>query len=219
MNASVIVTEFGCSEHLDKQLLAPIVEQQDRQRTSSTFWVWKQNGGSWGLWKGTESHQELYEAKRDILSRVLPVAVVGQLLSFRYASDNQTFAMRARAPAATVSQLTDPDGTNPPVNTLVYIPTHVSTPSDSVTVTGGCKISSIVTQPDGSRLLSVTVDAEAPPESEYTVQFGDTKSSLLGNLRADEKSLAQHDKIGIVMEIETMVKMVWQAVRFIGSSR
>jgi len=44
MNASVFVTEYGCSTHLDNQLLAPIVEQQDRQRTSSTFWIWKENG-------------------------------------------------------------------------------------------------------------------------------------------------------------------------------
>jgi hypothetical protein len=43
MNASVFVTEYGCSTHLDDQLLVGIVEQQDRQRTSSTFWIWKEN--------------------------------------------------------------------------------------------------------------------------------------------------------------------------------
>ena len=43
MNASVFVTEYGCSTHLDDQLLVGIVGQQDRQRTSSTFWNWKEN--------------------------------------------------------------------------------------------------------------------------------------------------------------------------------
>lgn len=220
MNASVFVTEYGCSTHLDDQLLVGIVEQQDRQRTSSTFWNWKENAmhGGWSLFDvapaGSGQQNGLMNtAKRAIISRVRPQSVVGQLLSFRYEPTNQTFAMRARvAPRLPIPALPHPED----VESEVFIPAHVKTDHAEL-VLRGCKLRGVQTRPDGSRVVRIMppVPAASGTGSIYSVQLGDRHDSLLSSLLVEEKETAHADQHGAFLEAESMLKLAKQAIRYL----
>jgi hypothetical protein len=105
--------------------------------------------------------------KLSIVSRVIPAAVVGFIDAFSYNYTTQVFAMRASAPNAA-------DMNAEGVNTLVYVPAHVNRKPSELVVGGVAKLSHVVTQPDGSWIVEVAVEAVANGDvGEYTVQLGD----------------------------------------------
>merc|ERR1712146_618830 len=131
-------------------------------------------------------------ARRDILSRVVPRSIVGQLLSFKYAPTNQSFAMRARvAPREpdTAFKYVMPHPPEPPASE-VFIPAHVLTGSAEL-VLRGCELLEVLTLPDGSRIVRVVPPVPKSAESiVYSVQLGDRYDSLLTSLVIEEKQTA-----------------------------
>ena len=134
-----------------RQRLANITQQQDDTLAGGTFWTWKeQGGGGWSMWVGTEGEEGMHqqETRRKLLCRARPKVVAGQLTKLEYDADEQTMLMEAEAPA---------DGGGDALVTVVYIPVDVTT--DKVVADGAVEDFSVEAFPDGSRLVSVTVQA------------------------------------------------------------
>lgn len=136
--------------------------------------------------------------KLSIVSRVIPAAVVGFIDTFSYNYTTQVFAMRASAPNAA-------DMIVEGVNTLVYVPAHVNRKPSELVVGGVAKLSHVVTQPDGSWIVEVAVEAAAEGnEGEYTVQLGDDAagSALAALPRAADRLAAMIVQDDVATEVQ-----------------
>lgn len=157
MRAAVLVTEFG-GKNID--LTEKIVAEQDRHLASSTWWVWKQNGGGgWGLFDHSPAGDRIRADRVPVVSRVYPRATAGALLSFSYDPHTAAFSMAASCERGS------PECTGAP--TLIYVPAHV--PSNA-SVQGEATLTHIESSPDGSRVLEVTPSARG---GVYSVAMGD----------------------------------------------
>src|SRR5207248_3960713 len=153
LNAALFVGEFGNGSDQDDTILRAETDAQDRHLTGSTVWEWKNTCGagsvcadSWGTYASDPSQPPaqngpLKASRVKFLSRIVPRATVGRLVSFAYHPDDRSFAMNADAPADTLQStrgaLTD-----------VYIPAIAS---GSVSAGGGASLDHVTTNPDGSR--------------------------------------------------------------------
>ena len=172
MNAGVFVTEFGSTPQSASSKLARIVEEQDKHLTGSTFWIWKESGGGWGLFDGPAEGAPAGTPNGQLrpdyvaqVSRVLPLATVGTLDSFRYnafLNTTQIFAMQATAPAADSAAGLDAES-------LVYIPAHVDRADGELEASGSAKLAGVDRQPDGSRVVRVAVVRDG---GKYKVTLG-----------------------------------------------
>ena len=160
MNAGVFVTEFGSSPQSAHSKLANIIAEQDDHLTGSTFWVWKETGGGWGLFDGPRKGAPAGTPNGDLrqdyvaqLSRIVPLATVGTLNFFHYNSflnTSRIFAMEATAPVVESNELAVADS-------LVYVPSHVQLANREVEVFGSAKLAGIDMQPDKSHVLQIAV--------------------------------------------------------------
>lgn len=122
------------------------------------MWSWKSNTGTdvsgatdtWTVYAGpvminntVQQNGPLLENRANMISRVLPRAVFGQLLDYTYNSADHSFVLHAHADKA-------------PGVTEIYIPSRVS---GDLTVSGNAGISSLTPNPDGSRTALITVHA------------------------------------------------------------
>eukprot|EP01043_Picozoa_sp_COSAG02_P018329 COSAG02_NODE_854_length_16499_cov_76.082561_17_plen_163_part_00 len=136
--------------------------------------------------------------KLSIVSRVIPAAVVGFIDTFSYNYTTQVFAMRAFAPNAA-------DMIAEGVNTLIYVPAHVNRKPSELAVGGVAKLSHVVTQPDGSWIVEVAVEAVAEGNvGEYTVQLGDDDAgnALAALPRATDRLAAMIVQDDVATEVQ-----------------
>lgn len=188
MNASVLVTEWGGGNGDIKDNLQYTIQQQDLHFTSTTYWDWKQSaqsGCGWSIYACatgpnnlTDSNGLVWPQKLAVISRVIPTAVVGHIDTFSYNGTTQIFAMRAAAPITRELLATGDDI----VNTLVYVPAHVTRKPSEVVVGGAAKLDRITKQPDGSWIIEVAILVQEGHELEYTVQLGDETGEALAAL-------------------------------------
>jgi len=167
MRSSVLVTEFGSApDHLERS--GNISLQQDLHLTSSTFWVWKEGHGGWGLWIGAsgEAGFRLNGDRVRQLSRARPLAVAGRLLSLRYVP-----ALAGRNSSLNLSVETN----NVTTPTLVYVPAHLHTPN--ISVFGAAWLVRVTLAPDGSH--TVTVASEPSVGQLYFIAISAGERSFL----------------------------------------
>lgn len=155
-------------------------------------------------------------AKRDLISRVVPRSTVGELLSFRYIPTNQTFAMRARVLPRRQDSATTGAQLRHDLVSEVFIPAHVSAYDADQLVLRGCKLLGVTTHPDGNRVIRILPPAPGSTgmESVYSVQLGDRHDWLLRSLLMEEKETARADQRSASLEVETMLKLSRQAIRY-----
>lgn len=149
LRAALLVGEYGNGSADDPRILAPETAALDRAGAGATQWLWKSNctGSCWGVYEGAAPAQNgpVIASREQFLSRAYPRAVAGQLKSFSYDPASRTFAMNAA------------DGTrvrrgDRGRETMVYVPPGVP---GAVGVTGAAALDTVVSEPDGSRLLYV----------------------------------------------------------------
>lgn len=169
LDAALFIGEFGGSQRDNGTHFEGTIAQQERFGVGGTLWDWKYNcwnpggcdeDGAWSVYRsggpGANPPQNgaLQPDRRKYVSRVVPRAVSGQLLGYRYDPWTGTFEMKASATTAV------PAGTRD-LETVVYIPPRVE---GNVTVSGAAALDAVMTHPDGSRSVYV-----APSGGDYTV--------------------------------------------------
>lgn len=165
MDAALFVSEFGSPPSQDSLLLVNQFAEQERHVLGFAFWTWKENGGggSWGVFNGPSSPSPssgcLRASRERLLARVYPRASADPNLNFRYNSTDGSFSLSAGGQAA-----------SPP--TVVFIPAEVT----GVVSTGGAiRSSDLVTNPDGSRMLTAK-----PSGGSYSIAVSAAPLSLTG---------------------------------------
>jgi hypothetical protein len=164
MRAPVLVTEFGGpTSSMDR--LSNITQQQDEHLTGSTFWVWKEKGGGWSMWVGSEGEDDMHmqEDRRRLLARAKPRRIAGQLMELDYDPDAQVMYMVA------TTEGMDDRGEGDAMITLVYMPVDVKT--DLIEIDGAASLDGVEVSPDGSRIVRVKVKGGA---GQYRVAIGRT---------------------------------------------
>ena len=151
INAAMFVSEFGNPPDRDT-LLANQLLEQERYLVGSAFWDWKENCGGWAMFEGDpctagdtaprRSSGCLRTSRERLVVRVYPRASSDPQLSYHYDSATGAFRLQAR-------------GASGAAPTIVYIPHEVT---GAVQVTGSATAMPIDTNPDGSRVVSVSPD-------------------------------------------------------------
>jgi endoglycosylceramidase len=148
MKAALFVSEFGFSPKYDASVIGSQLLEMERHRVGFAFWTWKENGdGNWSMFDSARPNQTpkpssgcLRHAKELLLARVYPLASADPNLTYRYDPGAGAFSLNAHGRPG-----------DPP--TIVYVPHEVT---GTVSAGGGLAAESVVTRPDGSRLVTST---------------------------------------------------------------
>jgi endoglycosylceramidase len=160
MGAALWIGEYGNGSNSDDEFLRAETAAQERHLTGSAVWAWKQNcgpgespascAGSWSTFYGDTAatpalNLGVKPTRQAFLSRVVPRATAGRLLSFSFDPDKLSFEMRAVLPAGVDSVAGS--------RTEVFIPRRVT---GAVEVTGAATLAQVVVTVDGNRVAYVT---------------------------------------------------------------
>jgi endoglycosylceramidase len=167
MHAALISGEFGNAAGDDATILRQETAAQDTAMVGSALWAWKGScteGSSstacsdiWAVYAGDPAtppaqNGALIPSRVTYISRVYPRATAGTLESFGYDPTAKTFSMTA----------TD-DRVGAP--TVIFIPADVP---GNVAVSGAARLSTVTTNPDGTRLAEVAPTGRGA----YSVKVG-----------------------------------------------
>jgi endoglycosylceramidase len=166
MGAALWIGEYGNGSNGDDEFLRAETAAQERHLAGSAVWAWKQNcgtgesvtscAGSWSTYYGDTAsapahNLALKPSREKFLSRVVPRATAGRLLSFSFDPDHLSFEMHADGRAAL--------GFSPGSRTEIFVPGRVT---GAINVTGEASLSEVVVRPDGNRLVYVTPTGSGP---------------------------------------------------------
>jgi hypothetical protein len=203
MHAAVLVTEFGDAASTDPTILANELAAQEATQTGGTLWAWKGLSATAGsCWCARWQHStyqttangtpgkgnpasvpspadRLIPSRQELLMRVSPVATAGRLGAYAYDPATRTFAMVATSTAAGRRGDRQTDS-------VVFIP---STVHGAVRVRGAAVLDSVVTRPDGSRLVYVTTTGTG--SASYGVTVGRPSAALTARVAAEASSPPQ----------------------------
>jgi endoglycosylceramidase len=203
MHSAVLVTEFGDSASTDPTILANELAAQEATQTGGTLWAWKglsQTAGTcwctrWqhssyqttangtagkGNPKSTPSAADLLiPSRQQLLMRVSPTATAGRLGAYAYDPASRTFAMVATS--TTAGRRGDRQ-----TDTVIFIPSSVH---GAVHVSGAAALDSVVTRPDGSRLVYVTTTAASSVP--YGVTVGPASAALTARVAKEASNPLQ----------------------------
>ena len=149
MGAALFVSEFGNDPSYDSLLLTNELLEQEKHLVGFAFWTWKENGASnsWGVFDPgnadvgvTGSSGCIRPAREHQLARVYPRASTDPKLTYHYDSETGAFTLQAQGRA----------GDAP---TVVSIPREVA---GEVTVLGAFSDRAVISNSDGSRLVTAT---------------------------------------------------------------
>jgi hypothetical protein len=197
MHAAVFTTEFGDSSGTDKTVLAGETAAQAATLTGGTLWAWKglsaKETTCWCVrWQhstvqtsvnGTpvsgsatapvSPDDELISSRQTYMDLIWPRETAGRLLAYQYDPTTKAFAMQA------TDRTEVPRGSRD-AETLVYVPSIVH--GGAVRVSGRAVLDTVVTNPDGSRLVYVAplgARGSDPSSSTYEVTVGRVPRSML----------------------------------------
>ena len=175
LHAALFVGEYGTGNGDDATDLAPETAALDDAAVGSALWEWKANCGAapsatdcWSLYYGPGAsgaeNGPLIATRVSLLSRIVPRATAGTLVSFGYDPTGHRFAMSA------TDDTTVPPGASGR-ETVVLVPAPVAAllgAGWAPVVSGAAVLDRVVTEPDGSaRVLVAPTGAGA-----YRVSVG-----------------------------------------------
>jgi len=168
IGAALFVSEFGNDPSYDSLLLTNELLEQEKHLVGFAFWTWKENGGSnaWGVFSPsngdlgvTGSSGCIRAARERQLARVYPRASADPKLTYRYDSETGAFTLQAQGRAGDAL-------------TVVSIPSEVT---GEVTVLGAFSNRSVISNSDGSRLVTAT-----PSGGAFSIAVAAAQLNLLG---------------------------------------
>jgi endoglycosylceramidase len=192
MRSAVFVTEFGNPPSEDSTVLAGMTQAQQVALVGGSLWAWSGNttdktlGSCWAVYcryvgrSDLPGHiptatETLLASRVTYLSRVTPELTAGTLLSYSDDPTTGSFSMVASDPVP----VTRGDRS---AETVVAVPPRVHGP---VAVAGRAVLDTVVTRPDGSRMVYVaptrspTGSASSDlPSDRYEIAVGSPPSSV-----------------------------------------
>lgn len=155
MDVALFLEEFGTDPAFDDLVLKSQLAEAERHRVGYAFWVWKENKQAtqkpsevWGVFDPppttSESSGCIRPSRERQLGSVYPRESADPQARFHYDSLTGAFTLEASGRAG-----------DPP--TVVYI----SRENEGAVSTGGSATASVLADPDGSRLVSVSAEGGA----------------------------------------------------------
>ncbi len=178
MHAALLVTEFGDSPAEDSTILAGMTAAQERSKSGSVFWTWKENCGNgprsgcvngWGVYQPPPTGAQngpLAPSRIEYLQRAWPVETAGTLVGYLYDPVSHSFAMKALA-----------SGTVAPgdrgAETVISLPPACK---GAVIVTGAARLDRLVGAPGGGRIAYVATTTHGAYRVEVSGESGGATS-------------------------------------------